>query len=432
MEPLLYILTILTQATIEILRLFGNGGTSLPGLWIEKYAPWVISAYVHRFSQIIIITGTNGKTTTQILISHILRESGLELSSNSSGSNTFRGIASTIVSYGKPRSQNSILVLEVEEATMPNIAPYITPHKVVVTNFFRDQLDAYGELHKTIDYVRSAILAWPEAKLYLNADDEKVLHVAKGSANSKEFFSMGEFGKDFMYEHPSIDVASYDISLKCKSYVVNESFDTVSNLEFRRDGYVESLNVKSPLSGPYNIYNLMSSILVCKDLNVEFTDFQKHLRTLRTPFGRGEVINVNVGSQSFRFLIFLIKNPAGMTQVWNMIKDKIVDKTFLVALNDSTADGRDVSWIWDAKLTILDAKMPKDIFMTGSRALDMAIRFKYAGINIKESSIDSDISRTIKAILSSSNSEVIVMATYTAMNQVRDVLSTYISLKKFG
>lgn len=411
----------------------GGGGTALPGLWIEKYFPWILPSYASFYSEVIVITGTNGKTTTQLLTKHVFEKNGLDCVSNSSGSNMFRGIAATIVSYGIPKNRKTILVLEVEEGTMPKIAPFLKPSKVVVTNFFRDQLDAYGELHKTVEYVRHAVIAWPTAKLYVNCDDPNVYAAVQDLPNETKRFSMGEYKKDFMYEGSDIAADSWDIL--CEDFFISESYFTSVKLRLKEKIFGnDQIVLDSPLIGQYNIYNLMAVILLGLDMSISVDNLKNYLSNLKTPFGRGEEIVVSLGGNSANFRIFLIKNPAGMTQVWNMIKDRFDNSDCVIALNDNIADGRDVSWIWDAKID-KGKTDPKSLFLTGTRAYDMAIRMKYAGYNFQDDVgvvISENIAGLISNLVKNDNKKYIVLATYTAMNSIRAELAKYTNIKKFS
>lgn len=427
MSALLYLLTILIRSVVAILRFFGNGGTAVPGYLVEKYFPWIINGYASKYNQIILITGTNGKTTTQLLIRHVLRDQGLDVVSNTSGSNMFRGIATTVISSGMPKSTSSVLLLEVEEGTMPKIAPYIRPHKVIITNFFRDQLDAYGELSKTVEYVRLAISSWPEAKLYVNSDDAHVSRAVLGLKNEKRTFSMGEFARDFLYEKSAEITTESDVI--CRSYIANDDFSTQGDLYMRSKQ--ETVHFSLPLPGEYNIYNFMASLLVCADFGLPESQFIQAAKDVENPFGRGEKIMISSRGGDVTFRIFLIKNPAGMTQVWNMVRGKLGTSHLVAALNDNVADGRDISWIWDVRLDKVASQ--RKIIFTGTRAHDMAIRFKYAGFDVQKSSINTNISSAINTLVRApqGRGKYIVLATYTAMNQIREVLSKYAKIDKY-
>lgn len=431
MRFILYLFTFATRALIWVSRLFGGGGTALPGLWIEKYFPFLIKHYCNFYDEVIIITGTNGKTTTQLLIKHILTKHGLEVNSNTSGSNMFRGIAATVVSHGQPKSSKNALVLETEEGTMPKIAPYLTPTKVIVTNFFRDQLDAYGELHKTVEYVKTAILCWPSAKLFVNADDPHCQSLLKDIPNEKQTFSMGKYKSDFMYEGKML-VENKKPDIICYECNVNDAYQTTVAFSFGEStGNTDPFQVDTPLIGQYNVYNLMAAILLSKGVGITPSMFKQYLSGFKTPFGRGEQIIINTGGNSTQIKIFLIKNPAGMTQVWNMVKDRFADADCIIALNDNIADGRDVSWIWDAKIEIGKVQ-PQKLFLTGTRAYDIAIRMKYAGYNINENYIVESIQDLIQILKNETGKKYIILATYTAMNSIRSKLAKHTKIEKFS
>ncbi|MFO0703409.1 MAG: MurT ligase domain-containing protein [Patescibacteria group bacterium] len=442
MKFILYLFTYITRVMIFITKLFGGGGTALPGLWIERYFPFIIREYSSCYDEIVLITGTNGKTTTQLLLKHILSKSGLEVVGNASGSNMFRGIAATLVSKGmmsKSRENRRVLILEVEEGTMPKIAPYLQATRVIVTNFFRDQLDAYGEIYKTVEYINSALKYWPKAHLYINADDPKVSKAVSDLPNRMKSFSLSGGSSDFLYEQEDASTNKRQIDLTTKSFDLEDDFRSNICLRMKEIGTnsYKEFEIRSALLGSYNIYNLMGVLLVVTDLGITIDQFQKYLNDFKSPFGRGEIVKLNEANKGVSFRIFLVKNPAGISQVWKMVRQKINTSIFMIALNDNVADGRDVSWIWDFKPEKLSGEdMSSNMLITGTRAYDMAIRMQYAGFFIKKENVYPDLSECLEKCIAKSkntqNKEVIVLSTYTAMNDIRSKLSKYTTIEKFA
>ncbi len=178
---------------VTIIRFSRLGrGTSLPGIIIEKYYPQLLEKLGSQFKKVIFITGTNGKTTTQHLISYLLKREDEDVCSNKSGANLIRGIATSIILdttfTGKLKSD--IGVFEVEEASMPILTKYLKPSHIVVTSLYRDQLDAYGELVKTRNYILNAVKSCPKSKLFLNKNDENVSSIASECNNDTTLFSI--------------------------------------------------------------------------------------------------------------------------------------------------------------------------------------------------------------------------------------------------
>ncbi len=175
---------------VGVLRFLGFGGTALPGIWVEKYYPALISQYAKYYKKVIFITGTNGKTTVQFALGKVLESAGYKVTGNFSGSNMLRGIATTLLAGGIPHEDtNSMLLCEVEEATMPKLTKYIHPDMIIVTNMYRDQLDAYGELDKTAEYIKNACQNSPDALLILNSDDPIITTLSAGLPHKKVMYS---------------------------------------------------------------------------------------------------------------------------------------------------------------------------------------------------------------------------------------------------
>jgi lipid II isoglutaminyl synthase (glutamine-hydrolysing) len=434
MTAILYgTVSIVMRVVIKTLRLLGTGGTSLPGILIEKIMPQIITHFCQQYEEIIIVTGTNGKTTTQCMISHILRKKGFDLVQNASGSNMFRGIATTIVSAGKRVSQRKkVLLLEVEEATMPKIARYIMPTRIIITNFFRDQLDAYGELDRVADCVFSSLKSWPDVALYANYDDPTIKKNIQKLPNKyhTKSFSLGEKGESFMYEGG--EVSNTDISvpyLICKPLLKKKRGGQSVEMTFTTLGLRIELDVS--VDGLYNLYNVMGALAVCCDLGIGISFLANSLSDFSPPFGRGESIIATRKDKELSFHIYLVKNPAGMTQVWEMLLEK---SFFLLALNNHIADGRDVSWIWDSHIFKgVNRQDQYELFFTGTRAHDMAIRFKYADFSVIMDRIITPIHFAIETLFEQvpQGTQVYILATYTAMNEIRDSLAKYANIKKF-
>lgn len=404
----------IAKAASMFAKLFGRGsGTALPGLIIERYYPQLFQKFTDQLDQVILITGTNGKTTTRAILNEILNSADIHYITNQSGSNMSRGLLSAMISrsniFGKLNSK--FAVFEVEEATLPKIILNIQPSILIVTNLFRDQLDAYGEVNKTREYIRDAIEQMPETQLVLNADDPLVSTLNKDLPNTAQFFGLPEkYRQEFLYEHESKETAPEKV-LRPEILKVNE--DLSSKFVIGKNEY----NLSVP--GIYHIYNALAAIQTTSILGINPEGVKEGITNFQPAFGRGEKIEY----KGKTFQIFLVKNPAGLTLTLHLLS-QLRNIKILFILNDRIADGRDVSWIWDADIELISEVNPQIIVASGIRAKDMGLRIKYAGV---ESIIESDIRKAIDKIIVNENSNddkkpIYVLPTYTAMNEFRKIL----------
>jgi lipid II isoglutaminyl synthase (glutamine-hydrolysing) len=419
---LIYVLKLIKR--IIILTKLGSG-TSLPGIVIEQYYPALITFMAKKYKTIILITGTNGKTTTLHAIHTILHKSQVTLVSNLSGANIMRGIATALINDFSPRASKQFAIFEVEEATMPKLTKLLSADYIVITNIFRDQLDVYGEVNKTLDYMEKACNNNPRAQIILNTDDPLLNKLSRRIKNELQPYSLGKYAMQFDYEGlksytPLIDI--YPVNVKKISIL--EDGSTMSALEIQTSSYT----IKLLLPGIYNVYNIIASITTTLLIGIPVKRIVESVQNVKAVFGRGEVINVqNAKNNTINIRIFLIKNPAGLGQVLQTINYSH-HRHLVFALNDNIADGRDVSWIWDAKMRGIKARR---ITTTGTRALDMALRIKYDHtIVYNELLSQPDLKSCIKDIIAQEDATpVTILANYTSMNTIRTILGEFTHLK---
>lgn len=432
-----------------------GSGSALPGLVAQKIDPNLITKLADKIpGGIILVTGTNGKTTTSKMIAGILETSGKKVIYNFSGSNLSRGIASFLIQHTNfwgTRMKGDIGLFEVDEATMPEIIALVRPKAVVVTNLFRDQLDRYGEVDKTAQIIGKALSLAPEAKVILNTDDplvaslssfnQNVLYfgiddnyetLSKGAIDSRNCVSCGAeldfnprfFGHLGNYICPKCGEArpKLDYSLTNLRFTVENSIATLS----KPQGKVE---ISIQLPGLYNLYNALAASALCDFLGVSGEIISQALEGISAAFGRMEKIDLPDGKRIF---LMLVKNPTGFTQTIETLTFDKKQKTILVALNDNFADGTDVSWIWDAELEIIHDYV-KNTVVSGIRGEDMQLRLKYADFNMQEVSLEKDLGQALeKGITQLQQGETLyVLPTYTAMLELRRILANKGFVKGF-
>lgn len=428
-------------------KISGKGGTALPGLLADKVDPNLLYKLVEgNFSKgIIVVTGTNGKTTVSMMISDILTQNNISHIRNSAGSNMKRGILSTLLENcdNKGKCSEEMAVLEVDEAYIPVVCPIIKPSMVVVTNLFRDQLDRYGELDKIANSFRQ-VFEDLDAKIILNADDPLVASLSTGKNTS--FFGISHYigdkiendhtsdsifnvknGEKLIYlqryfGHIGIYRSKDGLITRPKPQVevlkMHELTKEFSRIEVKTTTQTKILEIKLPLPGIYNIYNAIAAISVADSMKLPNNNTVKSLVSTLAAFGRSE--NITYNNKSFKLL--LIKNPTGFNQIiQTFLKPKPQSTTVLFAINDKIADGRDISWLWDVAIEDI-SKYSGHIVCSGTRAYDMALRLKYAGL--KNYSIEPNIIRAVEKISDAkSSSNIYVLPTYTAMLELRQKLT---------
>ncbi|MFO8060023.1 MAG: MurT ligase domain-containing protein [Bacillota bacterium] len=441
---------------IRLLRLLRRSGTTLPGrasLLIEPALIEHISASAARVRAV--ISGTNGKTTTSALLGSVLERAGLTAVRNVSGANLLSGVATTLVESADLRGRlaSDALVVEVDEATMPLITPRLKPNLTVITNFFRDQLDRFGELDHTVALVRDS-LAHTSGVVCINADDPLAAGLAREVPDSSRplLFGLifrggggGEAGAspsdvqfcprcgvrlqyrstayghlgDYLcpgcgFHRPTVDVSAE---------IVGGGGPEGTELRIRLDaggGPAEELAVSLKIPGTYNAYNALAAAAGAAALGVSRRAIREGLEAFSGVFGRMERVSLPGGE----LMLALVKNPVGFTEVLRTVAASDRPAVLLLAINDHLADGTDVSWLWDVDFSRFGGRDEIRFVVSGRRAQDMAVRLKYAGVSVDNIEVHPDLREAAGVALAHSRGELPVYAlpTYTAMLELRQGL----------
>ncbi len=442
-------------------RLGRGGGTSLPGLLAEKIDPSVLPSLAAAMPNgNVLITGTNGKTTTTRLLAAALRSNGLTPITNREGSNLLRGLATTLLSYSDALGnlhvpENAIGVLEIDEGALPEVVKVIEPRLIVFTNLFRDQLDRYFE----VDYVahlwsQALKQVPPTVPLVLNADDPQIAYLGEGVDNPIIYYGL----EDMRHGQPGMEhISDARRCLRCGTDLpYSDTFyahlghyacgkcgwrrpkPKVSAWKVEMQGLEGSevdastpwgdQHFQVPLAGLYNVYNVLAAATAAFVLGVDTGSVKEATAQVGAAFGRMERFEVN-GKQ---VCIALVKNPTGYNETLRLLLSDREPKGLLLALNDAIQDGRDVSWTWDVEFELCRDRT-RFIIVTGTRAQDMALRLKYA--EILESAagdglgphlmVESDILKAFWEGLerTPSGGTLYVVPTYTAMWTLREELA---------
>jgi UDP-N-acetylmuramyl tripeptide synthase len=471
-----------TGAAVVAARLAGSlsrglrrgGGTALPGLVAERIAPDLLAALAAQLPQgAVVVTGTNGKTTTSHMLAGILRRAGLQPLRNASGSNLARGLATTLAADASwsgtlKTSPNTVAVFETDEAAFAGVVPAVRPRAIVVTNLFRDQLDRYGEVdavaarwRHSLDQVlgpqSSALSPTVRTKdcapaLVLNADDPTVAALGDGREHASYFgIEDARWGKPGP-EHASDakvcprcgELLAYPVCFyghlghyTCPNGHVRPT-PAVRAAAVEPRGFAGSdltlalpsgeLRVRLPLPGLYNVYNALAAAGAASAIGVSPDAIKAGLEAFTAAFGRLERVEV----EGRIVYLVLAKNPVGMNEALRTLVQDGEPKRLLMALNDLDADGRDVSWIWDADFEHVAGKV-RSLVVSGRRAEDLAVRLKYAGAlspspagsTEGDSAILPDLAAALDAALRQTprGETLYCVLTYTAMLALRRVLT---------
>jgi UDP-N-acetylmuramyl tripeptide synthase len=426
-----------------------GGGTTLPGdvsRWVD---PTILTKLSRSLSDgTIVVTGTNGKTTTAALLRHILEAQGHPTVANQAGANLIFGVTAAVVNRASwsgdlPATTG---LFEIDEASLPRLVHEVAPGTIVVTNLFRDQLDRYGELETTAAHIRGALTQGPEGMTaVLNADDPMVAalgddlprviyaglddpallqpelsHGADAKfcprCGSAFIFDGVYFGHVGHYRCPRGDFTRPSPDVRATSVAI----DGMDGMRLRVTDGMQDVTVDVPLSGLYNAYNVVLALAAAKALKVPLTKSAAALRDFAPAFGRMERTVVD-GHPAF---LLLAKNPTGFNEVLRTAIQFGHARSFLIALNDRIADGRDVSWIWDVDFEQLKGAA-RHIVLSGDRALDLRVRLKYAELPDDRIEVVTDWRSALEraAQATPAGETLFILPTYTAMLALRAVLT---------
>ena len=428
------------RLSYRILHDIFHRGSSLPGKIAYRLDPQVLSELGKNY-RVIIVTGTNGKTLTTALISKVLATQKIPVLTNPTGSNMVQGIVSAFLASPQPKAkQKPVAVLEVDEANVKPICEALKPQAFVLTNIFRDQMDRYGEIYTTYEKILAGIKLAPQAEVYLNAD--AAIFNSQPLPNPKIYYGFSDAGqtqKDFRAKY-NVDgilcpkchhILHYHMltyanlgSYFCPhcgfqrpelDYQVTKVQQVLPNQStFDLDGASFQINI----GGTYNIYNALAAYAVGRHWGIAAKQIAAAFQQNEQVFGRQEVLNL-AGKQ---VTIILVKNPVGLNEVLATLKSDPGSYSLAFALNANYADGIDTSWIWDGDFEELPFAKITKVITGGEREHDINFRFQVAGVNPQKIISQPKLSDFITAIKQQPNDKVYLLATYTAMLQLRKKL----------
>jgi UDP-N-acetylmuramyl tripeptide synthase len=417
-----------------------GGGTTLPGDIARALDPQVLTKLSRDLTKgSIVITGTNGKTTTARLISWLLEGAGNRVVANRAGANLIFGVTAAAVNQagtnGKLRADWG--VFEIDEASLPKAVAEIQPKATLVLNLFRDQLDRYGELETIAKKIEKALSAMPDAATaILNADDPRVAEIGLSLPRKPLWFGLDDTSvasKELPHAADARTCPRCGASLIFDAvYVGHDGVYRCPNGDFARpkpditatniklDGFdslaltIEGTRIVMPLGGLYNCYNVLAAFAAVQAIGLEPAYIAERLRSFQAAFGRQERIEF----RGRHLILVLSKNPAGFNETLRTAVDLAKGTEFMIGLNDRKADGTDVSWIWDVDFEQLKDKA-RMVIPAGVRAHDLAVRLKYAAVKAEPPQTDPGKALDLLIRLTKEGDTVHLLCTYTAMLDLR-------------
>ena len=419
-------------------RRAGRGGTSLPGRLLLHLEPHAIGALARRLERgSAVISATNGKTTTAAMVAAILRRGGVRLVHNRAGANMAGGVATALMD-----GDGDLGLFEVDELWLDRVVPDVQPRALLLGNLFRDQLDRYGELETIADRWAAVVARARGTRLVLNADDplvadlgrghEDVVYVGvqddgvalEGMAHASDSKHCRHCGAPYAYDAIYLGhMGRY----ACPSCGARRPEPDVAATRVVLDGTRGSdvtvrtpqgtIDVRLPLPGLYNVYNALGAAGLALALGAPLGDVAAGLQAVEAAFGRAET--VRLGERDLTLL--LVKNPAGANEVLRTLTLDGGEQDILAVLNDNVADGRDVSWVWDADVEVL-APHVRRVTCSGTRAAELALRFKYAGVPADRIAVQPALDRALDEAAADGEGRLVALPTYTAMLELRALL----------
>ncbi|MEP6953944.1 MAG: MurT ligase domain-containing protein [Solirubrobacteraceae bacterium] len=434
------------RAAGALSRATGRGGTSLPGKLLMRLEPHAIGRLAGRLPNgNAVISATNGKTTAAAMTAGILERTGAHLVHNRAGANMAGGVAATLL---QAAGRNGTIagdtgLFEVDEFWLGQVAAELEPRAMLLGNLFRDQLDRYGELDTIADRW-AQVAATTGARLVLCADDPTIADLGRDradvlyygieddgvartemqhAADAKHCRRCGApyvyeaiyFGHLGRYHCPTGDAPRPAPQVSARDIVL----EGVRGARFALHTPVGVCEIALPLPGLYNVYNALGAAALALALGASLDDVAAGLAAVSPAFGRAETVRMGDTDLS----ILLVKNPAGANEVLRTLTLEPGEHDVLAVLNDNIADGRDVSWVWDADFEVL-APSVRRATCAGTRAAEMALRLKYAGVPPERITVLPELDAALDAALAGGGARVFALPTYTAMLALRDLLVT--------
>lgn len=441
-----YFTVLISKIAMKLSKILFNGGSNFPGKIALKLNKEILRKLSKDY-EVIIVTGTNGKTTTTSMIYNVIKNSGSEAITNDTGANMLSGIVACFIqNYSFLNKKKRYAVIEVDEANLIYVTKYISPSVITITNLFRDQMDRYGEVYTTLEKLLDGIKNCSNSTLILNGDESllgqlnvinpKIYYGFNAPVQNDKDLSLNADAKfckicknpyqynfitynhlgDFFCTNCGFKRSKLTYFVNKINYITSEG----SSIEINNSNF----NINQ--SGTYNIYNSLCAYSVARHLGISEDIISCTFENLCSSFGRQEIVDIN----GKNLKIILVKNPAGFDEALKSVNLDISKKSLALLLNDNYADGKDVSWIWDVGFEDLNHNEIENVLVSGIRLYDMSIRLKVAGLNEKSFNVCDNYEKLLLSIETNKNDNIYMLATYTAMTSFRKFLNNKGYIKK--
>lgn len=420
--------TIIGKLLQSLLRLGRTGGQALPGLVIERLCPhYLIQMAAQLPEGVVLVTGTNGKTTTTKMIVELLQAAGQKVITNPTGSNLTRGLAASFAEHATWTGglKQDIAVFEVDEAFAVQFVKLVKPRWVLALNVSRDQLDRFGEVDAVANLLASVMQA-ATVGVVTNANDPRLNRLPDELAVKHSYFGVAaDLRHFFPTDNELVSVEEKDATEISAPRPSKPDVELVQFADKSATYLIDGKKYRTRLqvTGQHNFQNAAAALALVQNLlpEREIQQLVDDLANVSIAFGRGEVYDLPTG----KVQLVLVKNPPSFRQA--LASYPIGNRTAMVVINDNYADSRDVSWLWDVDFTVLKQD---DIALTsGSRAADMALRLQYAEVEVGK--VEPDIQQALAALYRQTGDKLI-LATYTAMLGLHDSLTRMQTEKQRG
>jgi UDP-N-acetylmuramyl tripeptide synthase len=402
-----------------------------------------------------VISATNGKTTTAAMVASILERGGHRLVHNRAGANMAGGIAGTLLEAAGPRGSiaGDTGLFEIDEFWLDQLVPQIRPRALLLANLFRDQLDRYGELDIIADRWAGVVAEAVDTTLVLNADDPLVADLGReradavyfgvedpamalpGLAHAADSKHCRRCGAPYRYDHVFLGHLGH---YHCDACGATRPAPSVAAERVVLDGLrgarvtlrlpAATVEVALPLPGLYNVYNALGAAALTTALGATPAEVVAGLEAVSAAFGRAETLRL--GDRDL--LLLLVKNPAGANEVLRTLALEPGEHDLLAVLNDHTADGRDISWVWDADWELLAGRLRR-VTCSGTRAAEMALRLKYAGVPEDRLVVEPSLAAGLDGAVADGSGRLVAIPTYTAMLELRrELVARGVAGSSFG
>ena len=428
----LLIPTTIGKSVRHVSRLRG-GGSALPGLVVEKLDPnYLKKSLANLPFGVVVISGTNGKTTTTKIVVELLESAGLKVFTNKTGSNFTRGVIASMLAENNisGKIKADIAVLELDEAHAIHFINQVQPRYSLLLNVMRDQLDRFGEVDYTASLLEKIAQKTTE-KVITNREDTRLVQFTdKIDKNKLDLFGLAPSLKD---KFPNDDELYGDstssnlpVSVELSSAKKHKASFTIYDYDSKKSPTKNTYSTSLKLEGIYNIFNATAALALVREIlnnKISNEELVNSLGEIEPAFGRGETIMVN----DTPLELVLVKNPAGFQLGLNSFSPKGYNT--MIALNDAHADGRDLSWLWDVNFNLL--KKGNIEMLSGIRAYDIALRLSYDDIPFKHT--ETDLKTALEIFLENSNgTPKRIFCSYTAMLEIRHLLEKITDVKNVG